>query len=447
MFAQIVDIWEESRMENERLKEQKFKLLDHLLKTLHADGAMAALTSFGAEQRSMKSASSPACLTAHTSGVQSVYSTQSSPSNHLSAIQESEQSSQTQFPTEGFSGAKNYTESRDMQNESNLSQAAEMMDLLASGAQQILTLPPLRNTTRQVEVPLLPIKHASENSLDPRGGVLHTTKQQERDWIESGDLGEEHIASLWDEAFSMPPSASQYGMSEVPVTTWLQRVPAAKRYPTTVLHMEDTPTYSPAKKSLLGSKSKKGLHESREGFAVHAEGDGSVSVSVASMLSLPPKTLTAKLLCQDIHQLTANYNVGPPVMIDRGNDRSAERNLDMPMQRSGTLPQLSFSLTPNRELHTPLHERVEDSGLKVTEEGLLLKDPLMGKKFAQTQKQVVKNALKQSAALKKTAELQMKKAKSEAAIAHGIDPLYAMSVKIRKDKVHSMSSNLIHHKS
>lgn len=434
-------------MENERLKEQKFKLLELLLTTLQSDGAMAALTTFSAEQRSLKSAS-PACLTPQRSGVLSVYSdTQTSPSNRLSAIQESEQSSQTQFYADGHSlERQENARSFEKRNDPSIAQTADMVELLASGAQQILTLPPLRNTTRQVEVPLLALRHPSEATLDPRGGVMHTSKQMERDWIESGELDEENIASLWDEAFTMPPAEAQYSTSELPVTTWLQRVPAAKRYPTSILHMEDAPVYSPAKKSnTLGSKGRKGLGESREGFSAYAESGG----SVGSMHSLPAKTLTAKLLCKDVRQLTSNYNVGPPVMLDSANiepSAPVQRSLDLTAQRSGTLPQLSFTLTPNRELQTPLHERVEDSGLKVTEEGLLLKDPLMGKKFSQTQKIVVKNAIKESAALKKTAELQMKKAKSEAALAHGIDPSFALSTKIiRKDK-HSMSSDFIHQK-
>ena len=446
MFFQIVDIWEESRMENERLKEQKFKLLEHLLTTLHSDGAMAALTSFSAEQRSMRSAFPSGFASSQASGVLSVHSeAHSSPSNRLSAIQESEQSSQTLFYFDGRSiENQDDVRSYEKQNDTDASQTADMAELLASGAQQILTLPPLRNTTKQVDVPLLPLKHPSETTLDPRGGVLHTNKQLERDWIESGDLNEENIASLWDEAFTMPPTETQYGVSETPVTSWLQRVPAAKRYPTNDRHMKDAPTYSPAKKfNTLGSKGKKGVNESREGFSAYAEGGG--SGSVASTHSLPAKTLTAKLLCKDVLQISTNYNVGPPVMLDSGNEPPVKRSVDLSMQRSGTLPQLSFSLTANRELQTPLHERVEDSGLKVTEEGLLLKDPLMGKKFAQTQKVVVKNALKQSAAQKKTAELQMTKARSEAALAHGIDPQFALSGKVRKDK-HSMSSDLIHQK-
>ncbi len=443
---QIVDIWEESRMENERLKGQKFKLLEHLLTTLHSDGAVAALTSFTTQQRSMRSAASPTGLTSQASGVLSLHSeAHSSPSNHLSAIQESEQSSQTLFYFDGRSVEKEESaQGYEKEIDPDASQTAEMAELLASGAQQILTLPPLRNTTKQVDVPLLPLKHPSETTLDPRGGMLHTSKQQERDWIESGDLDEENIASLWDEAFTMPPLETQYGASETPVTTWLQRVPAAKRYPTNDRHMEDAPTFSPSKKlNTLGSKGKRGLHESREGFNAYAEGGR--GGSVVSTHSLPAKTLTAKLLCKDVLQLSTNYNVGPPVMLDSGNETPVKRSQDLTKQRSGTLPQLSFSLTANRELQTPLHERVEDSGLKVTEEGLLLKDPLMGKKFAQTQKVVVKNAIKQSAALKKTAELQMTKAKSEAALAHGIDPTFALSVKVRKDK-HSMSSDLIHQK-
>lgn len=304
-----------------------------------------------------------------------------------------------------------------------------MIELLASGAQQILSLPPLRNTTKQIDIPLLPIRNPANNSLDPRDGVLN--KQQERDWIESGELDEENIADLWDEAFTMPATDAQYDKHEQSVTTWLQRVPAAKRYPTTSMHMEDLPSPLATKKAgALGSKGRK----SREGFGVLSGGGD--SVSAATLASLPAKSLTAHLLCKDIQLVVANYNVGPPVMIDRNDNKKDNSG----MVRSFTLPQLAAS---TREFDTPLHERIEDSGLQVTEDGLLLKDPLMSKKFAQTQKHVVRNAMKASAALKKSAAEQMKRAKSAAALAQGLDEASAASSTVHKNKFQSMSSNFI----
>lgn len=426
-----MDIWEEARIENERLKEHKFKLLEHLLTTLHSDGAAAALESFsGRAQRSLRSASHTPTNFAGKSGMLSMYSTgQLSP--NLGPIQESEVSSLVQFT---FDKPHEKLEAPAQAETSGISPAEDMAELLASGAQQILTLPPLRNTTKQVSVPLLPIKNPSDVSLDPRGGVLDT-RQQERDWIESGELDEDNIADLWDEAFTMPATEAHYGQAELPVTSWLQRVPAAKRYPTTMLHMENMSPPTTKKASTLGSKGRKSRSgEGREGFS--ALSGGGDSVTNASMASLPAKSLTALLLCKDIQPLAANYNVGPPVMIDR-NDDKAENT----MTRSFTLPQLAAS---TREFDVPLHERIEDSGLEVTEEGLLLKDPLMGKKFAQTQKVVVKNTMKASAALKKSTAEQMKRAKSAAALAHGVEVASTSSSKMPKGKFQSMSSNFIH---
>jgi len=432
-----VDIWEEARIENERLKEHKFKLLEHLLATLHSDGAAAALESFsGRAQRSLRSALHTPTNFAGKSGILSMYSTgQLSP--NLGPIQESEASSLVQFT---FDASQ---EKQDAEVPST-SPVEDMAELLASGAQQLLTLPPLRNTTKQVSVPLLPIRNPTDISLDPRGGVLNylentSTKQQERDWIESGELDEDNIADLWDEAFTMPATDGQYGQSEQPITTWLKRVPAAKRYPTTVLHMENMSPPTAKKADTLGSKGGKKSRsgEGREGFSTLP--DGGDSVTHASKASLPAKSLTALLLCKDIHPLVANYNVGPPVMIDRNDDRTENA-----MTRSFTLPQLASS---TREFDVPLHERIEDSGLEVTEEGLLLKDPLMGKKFAQTQKHVVKNAMKASAALKKSTAEQMKRAKSAAALVHGVEQASTgSSVTMHKGKFQSMSSNFIHQK-
>lgn len=436
-----MDIWEEARIENERLKEHKFKLLEHLLATLHSDGAAAALESFsGRAPRSLRSATHTPTNFAGKSGMLSMYSTgQLSP--NLGPILESEASSLVQFTFEAPQ------EKQEAEEEvPSVSPVEDMAELLASGAQKILTLPPLRNTTKQVSVPLLPIKNPADNSLDPRGGVLNSlenvntnTRQQERDWIESGELDEDNIADLWDEAFTMPATEVQYGRTEQPVTTWLQRVPAAKRYPTTMLHMENMSPPTTKKASTLGSKGGKKSRsgEGREGFS--ALPGGGDSVTHASMTSLPAKSLTALLLCKDIQPLVANYNVGPPVMIDRNDDKT-----DNTMTRSFTLPQLVSS---TREFDVPLHERIEDSGLEVTEEGLLLKDPLMGKRFAQTQKHVVKNAMKASAALKKSAAEQMKRAKSAAALVHGVElASTGSSTAMHKGKFQSMSSNFIHQK-
>lgn len=233
-----------------------------------------------------------------------------------------------------------------------------------------------------------------------------------------------------------------------PITTWLRRVPAAKRFPDSTYYLDDLPP-QPVKKTTTspGSRMKRsGLEESRESFdsPYRAGASGEYDSSV-SLHSLPQKTLTAKLLCKDIHKVQVNYAVGPPVTLEK----PPERRGSFEMQRSLTLPVLS-SLGPGRGFEVPLHERIEDSGLEVTEDGLLLKDPLMGKKFAQTQKHVVKNAMKASAALQKSADEQIRRARSAAALAHGLDqPSSDMSRKhpptSKNNKFHSLSSSMISH--
>ncbi len=205
-----MDIWEEARIANELLKEQKFQLLEHLLETMRHDSAGAALSSFGGRmmQRSLRSQSqSPAYLTRNPSGALSGGASSPGFSNFLGPIEESEAST-ANYPDDAENG-------REQSQELGVPQIAaaaaeELSDLLESGAQQLLTLPPLRNLTKQVNVPLLNIQHPSENTIDPRDGVMH--RQQERDWIESGELDEENINDLWDEAFTMPAAAeSQFG--------------------------------------------------------------------------------------------------------------------------------------------------------------------------------------------------------------------------------------------
>ena len=90
----------------------------------------------------------------------------------------------------------------------------------------------------------------------------------------------------------------------------------------------------------------------------------------------------------------------------------------------------------------------EYSGLELTEEGMVLKDPLMGKKFVQQRKALVAGAMKAAAAKRAHETIQRLGAKSTPAL-HSVagvssntgSQIGGDSSMQTKKHIHSMSSN------
>jgi hypothetical protein len=168
------------------------------------------------------------------------------------------------------------------------------------------------------------------------------------------------------------------------------------------------------------------------------------------------KSLTAALLTKDIRPVDASaaFFVGPPVVIHNKAPTAYEPGAhnDDTMQRSVTLPHIPSaskfdkSSTNHSSGMLPLDNVY--TGLEVTEEGLVLKDPLLGKKFSAQRKMLVAQATKAAAALKR-ASMEMQRSKSGSALPPPHQQQLGHTAPMNRQGLpqrtqgHSMSSNLI----
>jgi hypothetical protein len=147
---------------------------------------------------------------------------------------------------------------------------------------------------------------------------------------------------------------------------------------------------------------------------------------------------------------SAAFLVGPPVVIhDKVTPADVSDAHDANnMHRSVTLPHIpsasKFEKSSTNHSSGVLPLNNEYTGLEVTEEGLVLKDPLLGKKFTAQRKMLVAHATKAAAALKR-ASLEMQRSKSGSALPPALQHTTPMNRQglPQRAQGHSMSSNLI----
>jgi hypothetical protein len=313
-------------------------------------------------------------------------------------------------------------------------------------------------------VPLLPLQATAFNgiadSMDPDNSYsARASRQAARDFIENDPLDEDDVHRLWDEAFTHPSAlastqGSTYadglhvGSPDRPVAAWLRRVAPAKRYPTATEHLVGI--------TIVGQtehKYKKTLRAPRKESPNSRPQTGDTHTHDAFAPALK-RSVTTELLVRDIKPInqSASNVIGPPILM---HDKTSDAALQE-MRRSLTLPHIAGASKFDRfeasagDPFEPLNEM--PAGLEVTEDGLVLKDPLLAKKFTAQRKALVANATKAAAALRRASN-ELERAKSSAVMRHthaGGDQGDALSGSgagnvNRKASVakHSLSANLI----
>jgi hypothetical protein len=314
--------------------------------------------------------------------------------------------------------------------------------------------------TAAAGVPLLSLQNAAGHAADQDDTYsARASRQAARDFIENGPLDEDDVHRLWDEAFTHPSAlastqGSTYadglhvGSPERPVAAWLRRVAPAKRYPTATEHLVGI--------TIVGQtehKYKKTLRAPRKESPNSRPQTGDTHTHDAFAPTLK-RSVTTELLVRDIRPInqSASNVIGPPILM---HDKSSDAALQE-MRRSLTLPHIASASKLDRseasvgDPFEPLNEM--PAGLEVTEDGLVLKDPLLAKKFAAQRKALVANATKAAAALRRASN-ELERAKTSTAMRHthaGGDQGDALSGSgvgnvNRKASVakHSLSANLI----
>jgi hypothetical protein len=288
---------------------------------------------------------------------------------------------------------------------------------------------------------------------------MQLLRERARDWIENGDLDEDAVHQLWDEAFSTQLPSGSHSHSQLdghhhahaaaPIggASWLKKIAPAKRFPTPLGYLEGAPPQSPPKAASHRRRGRTASTDSRPQT-------GDVNAVDTAALS---RSLTAALLMKDIRPVDASaaFFVGPPVVIHSKVPTAEEpgsHDVDT-MRRSVTLPHIpsASKLDKSSTDHSnggmlPLDNAY--TGLEVTEEGLVLKDPLLGKKFSAQRKVLVAQATKAAAALKR-ASLEMQRSKSGSALPPPHQQQLGQTAPMNRQGLpqraqgHSMSSNLI----
>ena len=459
-------------MDCERLKSEQYALLEKALDTLHTDAAMASFvitsSSPSTQQNSARtgkfkglsvSVSNPD-LPELIENAEEEKSLSPETSQHIGIGYEPEEEGEqgdregqyTEDKTEGLDPILEFASADERETvASSVRDREETLSLLSDGAKvlQSFSSIPASVPVLSVEVPQLSIQTEQLSApLSPHTASVQ--RQQQRDWIESGELQEHDIHRLWDEAFASHPSGLQIDSPEKPVTTWLKKVAPAKRYPTSTLYMEGAPLY--ARTSAAAVEKKKMSPAVRLVAQLATSTDSFVSTE-------KPRDITSELLLKDIRQVDSSleYRVCPPVSIPVSLQEGGEKN-STGMRHSVTLPHIpSASKLSERSVsypNTPSHlsqsqEQLgmgaEYSGLELTEEGMVLKDPLMGKKFVQQRKALVAGAMKAAAAKRAHERLGAKSTPALHSVA-GVSSntgsqIGGDSSMQTKKHIHSMSSN------
>lgn len=464
LYLQIVDIWEETRLENERIKAEKNALLDQILATMHTEGMMASFDDHSHIHEHSTSSVKGLLRSQNNSVTQlSQLGGTNTPGAALGAIQElgSRDENEALHRSEDVG---------DLVGDLTADASAEMHSLLSTGAEQLAALPAVHTSCARLRnIPALTIDPPEQAAAPPglRGtlSAMNLSRQEERDWIENAEMDEEMIHELWDEAFSSVQSESMFGSAhphgqahghcqgrghgeqhnDNPLTAWLKPVPEAKRYPTTLSHLEHT-SPKPMPKPHRRKQTNKGDSSPLAGDYITEAALNAPSV---------PRTLTAALLCEPVKYIdgSAKFYVAPPVSIERAPERregTAEEN-----KRTFTLPAIATTRNSTTTINkSTAHDFTEvlgadqnTSGLQVTEDGLVLKDPLMGKKFNQQRKALVANATKASAALRRSASAGegVHKSASTNVLSQSAEQSHAAtgSAMSKKNNKHSLSSSAV----
>lgn len=458
-----MDVWESTRQENERRKAEKHRLLDQILVAMHTDGMMASfmenstlpdqsnnnsfLGSAAAVMRSERNSISPFSPTICSNNPQVGQEL-------LDVIQEIASLDEGEREVVQEGDAPPTAAAPAAEEESG----SEIESLLSAGAEQLAVLPAVRTTgarnPRASHIPALFIEEHPEQvaaSPDPlTGGVASTgmSRLEERNWIENGELDEEMIHDLWDEAFSSVQSDSMFGTvhrhegnQHNSLTAWLKPVPEAKRHPTSNAHLEGmSPKKPPAAKKRTPQK----------GNTSPQAGDYTTEATATG--TALPRNLTAALLCEPVkyEDASSKFFVAPPVSLERAREGMGMGTAEEARRRSLTLPAIGSAArnkgtaaAPSRDFGAQLGVNKDTSGLEVTEEGLVLRDPLMGKKFAQQRKAIVAQAMKASAALKRSASASegVQKSATMSALSQSSEILPSSMPK--KKNVHALSSSAV----
>mmetsp|Transcript_11175 Transcript_11175/g.18305 ORF Transcript_11175/g.18305 Transcript_11175/m.18305 type:complete len:1128 (+) Transcript_11175:120-3503(+) len=498
---QIVDLWEITRLEAERVRDEKHALLDNILDVIHAEENTA---NFGAQ------------LSKKIFG-------------HLPKAQQKELSkSNVEVPT------KSSQDHNDKMNQSasidagtnkrvgiaDIEEASKPPELTSEGeeGEQVGFAYDNDEKPASAEVPpVTPTTVAPLNlgQLQPKGSferllplslqhmsAADAKRQEERDMIEFAELDEEKLQQLWDEAFKVDidtalldshASHEQQELQWRKATSWLKPVQPARRVPVSDIHILDLTPPASIKDEVVGgvlnknnilkkstttlnsldSTSIAGITGSHGSISASGNGKdhddddddedafgfdndevlgvqrpdehapllaGSMKIAARStrILKEANKHKFEKLIGE---KLIADRNVAPPTILQsesptrdshhrNGGHGKDKRTITLPVigTANGTANgtgtgtgagTASGTRAPARGSHhskpgtavggiilrkRPSTQELEDeekSGLSLSDAGIVLADPLMGKKFAHGRQLAIKEA-KRKAALHNT---------------------------------------------